>query len=81
VCVYTLQPSWLIVAQNHRHVPTHILRSKVQRVQLRGNSATFRVTLPSALVVALDLEKGDEIIWTWDATAKRLTVSKGPARR
>ena len=65
------------MAKNPGDVPVHVFRVRVQMVQLRGNSATYRITLPRPLVVALDLEKGDELVLTWDATARRLTVAKG----
>ncbi|MGA7922521.1 MAG: hypothetical protein WCA77_00895 [Thermoplasmata archaeon] len=63
------------------NVTTHTFRSKVQQVKLTETSETFRVTLPQALVAILDVGKGDELVWTYDASSRRITVSKGERSR
>jgi hypothetical protein len=71
----------LIVGQNSRRVAVHVFKSKVYRIKLKGDSATFRVTVPLPLVTVLDLAQGDSLVWTYDAATRRITVAKGETPR
>lgn len=69
------------MARNPDDVSLHTFKVRVQMVQLRGNSATYRITLPRPVVTVLDLQKGDELVLTWDPATRRLTAAKGEPRR
>jgi hypothetical protein len=63
-----------------RSVPTRTYRTKVQRAEAK--SETYRTTIPQVVAQAiLDLQKGDDIVWTVDPATRRVTVSKGEPRR
>jgi hypothetical protein len=61
-------------------VSTRVYRTKVQRAEAK--SETYRTTIPQVVAQAiLDLQKGDEIIWTVDTPTRRVTVTKGDSKR
>jgi hypothetical protein len=41
----------------------------------RPRSSSLRTTIPEAIVKLLELEPGNEVIWTVNARAKKLEVS------
>jgi hypothetical protein len=62
-------------------VGAHTFRSKVQLLNQANQSSTCRTTVPQAVVAILDLSGGSELVWTYDSTTRRVTVSKGEPRK
>jgi hypothetical protein len=72
----------LIVAQVPSDVATHVFRTRVQLLRTSAGTDSFRVTVPAPLIPVLDVTKGDDLVWSYDPTTRKVSVSKGaPASR
>jgi hypothetical protein len=66
----------LNVGRSPRRVATYKFKAKVQRLAGTADTPTYRVTLPQALAMLLDIEKGDTVEWVVDTTSRGVSFSK-----
>jgi antitoxin component of MazEF toxin-antitoxin module len=44
--------------------------------QSRESSPSLRTTIPEAVATVLNIQRGDSLVWTVEAEARRVTVAK-----